>query len=442
MSNYRPISITNPIGKVLEKLMHFRMMNYLNKSKILYDYQFGFRKKYSTTFAVIDVINMIQNELHEGNYVLGIFMDLQKAFDTINFKILLDKLEHYGFRGVCLDWFKSYLVGRTQFTVVGNSRSTLRVTTCGVPQGTVLGPLLFLLYINDIINSVDKSQIKLFADDSNLFVISDNIQWLFNIANSELSNLSHWISVNKLHINYDKTNFMIFEPKKRALNPTKLLHQNTILFNGHVLQQVHSVKYLGLMIDDNLNWSDHINYLIGKVTSLTGILYRTKHFLPMNAKRNIYFALIYSVLTYCVEVYANVNKSSLNPLIVKCNRLLRLLQNKPRRTPLHDLYFAFDTLPINLLFEYYTAKLIHRCLWDSANVPPILSHCFLRGNTIHNHNTRHRDNFVILSKHSPKSILYYGPSMWAKLPEELQNNPSLNSFLKVYKQYLLKSMKS
>ena len=440
MSNYRPISLTNPLGKVLEKLMHSRMVNYLEKFKILYDYQFGFRKNYSTSFAVIDVVNMIQNELFEDKFVLGVFMDLQKAFDTINFDILLNKLEHYGFRGICLGWFKSYLIERSQITEVNGMKSDIKITNCGIPQGTVLGPLLFLLYINDITNSTTKSKIKLFADDSNLFVIGDDLATLFDIANSELSDLSHWISINKLHINYDKTNYMLFYPSKSTSYVNDLVSRKHLLFNNHVIMRVHSVKYLGVMIDEKLSWSSHIDYLIGKVTSLTGILYRNKHFLPLDSKRNIYFALIYSVLTYCIEVYANIPKSSLNPLIIKCNRLLRLLQHKARRTPLYDLYSTFHTLPIDLLFQYFTAKFIHRCLYDSSNIPSVISNWFSRGTSLHTHNTRHRDNFYIQSKFNPKSISFYGPVLWAKLPVELQTNTSLRSFMKIYKEYLLSSM--
>ena len=175
MSNYRPISLTNPLAKVLEKIMYSRMMNFINKFHILYDYQFGFRKKFSTSMAVLDVITMIHKELYNGNYVLGVFMDLQEAFDTVNYEILLKKLDHYGFRGLCLNWFKSYLLGRSQFTVVNGYSSSTIAVTCGIPQGTVLGPLLFLLFINDIANSVVKSKIKLFADDSNLFIANKDL---------------------------------------------------------------------------------------------------------------------------------------------------------------------------------------------------------------------------------------------------------------------------
>ena len=276
MSNYRPISITNPIAKIIERLLHVRMTNYLEKFKILYDFQFGFRKNYSTSIAVIDVVNMIQNELFQGNYVLGVFMDLQKAFDTVNIQILLAKLEHYGFRGPYLDWFNSYLTNRLQFTEVNGASSLSRTVTCGIPQGTVLGPLLFLLYINDIANSVTKSQIKLFADDSNLFVISENPKTLFNLANNELCNLSQWIKANKLHINYEKTNYILFEPSKRAVATLDLNNIPTLLLDGHTIERVNVVKYLGVLINENLSWCEHISHLVNKVSRLSGILYRNK----------------------------------------------------------------------------------------------------------------------------------------------------------------------
>jgi len=216
VSNYRPISITNPIAKVLEKLMHIRLVKYLNKYNLLYDFQFGFRTNFSTSLAVTDVITMIKDKLFNKKIVMAVFMDLQKAFDTVNFNILIDKLDHYGIRGVQLDWFKSYLMGRKQYTFVNNIESDTGITNCGVPQGTVLGPLLFLIYmyINDICRVTTNSTIKQFADDSNLFIVADNVNQLFSLANRELFLISEWMNHNKLNVNYDKTNFMIFNSDK------------------------------------------------------------------------------------------------------------------------------------------------------------------------------------------------------------------------------------
>lgn len=218
-------------------------------------------------------------------------------------------------------------------------------------------------------------------------------------------------------------------------------NSNQLIFNGHVIQQVHVVKYLGVMIDDKLNWVEHINCLISKISSFTGILYRIKNYLPLHCKKSVYFALIHSTLIYCIEVYANVNQSTLKPLLVKCNRLLRVILNKPLRTPLYDLYSPFNILPLDLLFDLHTVKFIHRCLYDSSNVPSITSSWFVRANNVHSHNTRNSNNFFVQSNCNPKSILFYGPLMWAKLPYNFQHNPSLSSFLKYYKQHLLNSLK-
>ena len=155
---------------------------------------------------------------------------------------------------------------------------------------------------------------------TNVFVVSDNLQTLFDVANEELKKLSNWISANRLHVNYDKTNFMISIPKSYITKPSIFINKSKILFNGHSLEQVHSVKYLGVIIDDELNWSAHINSLSNNISSMIGILYRNKNYLPMYCKKIIYFALIYSKITYCVEIYANTNKSIIKPLIVKCNR--------------------------------------------------------------------------------------------------------------------------
>ena len=188
---------------------------------------------------------------------------------------------------------------------------------------------------------------------------------------------------------------------------------------------------------------DHISYLIKNVSSLTGILYRVKCYLPIDCKKQIYFALVNSIIIYCIEVYANVTQSILKPLIVKCNRLLRLLQAKPRRTPVLDLYSSFSTLPVDKLFQFYTLKLIHKCVYNSYNLPSSIVNYFIKTNTVHSHLTRRSGFLFIQSDSSPASIAFYGPVLWNKLLASstpsiaLQNDSILVSFLRACKDFLL-----
>jgi len=335
--------------------------------------------------------------------------------------------------------FISYLVGRTQFTFVNNISSSTIVTSCGVPQGSVLGPLLFLIYINDISKAVVNGTIKLFADDSNMFFVAKDMKTLISSANCELKNIALWINCNKLHINFTKTNYMIFQPRKCS---TKESHFSIdkVLFDNHVINLIHSTKYLGVILDDKLSWVEHIKILTSKISSVLGIMCRLKHLLPLHCKRSIYFSLVYSNLIYCIELYANVSKRILNPLSVKCNRILRILQNAPRRAPTYNLYSNFNTLPVSLLFNLFTMKLIHKCMFHSLLVPNVINRLFIQGSQVHAHNTRIKNNFIVRNDVSHDSISFYGPSLWNKLPLSLQNCSSVTSFNKQYKKYLLNTL--
>ena len=210
-SNYRPISLLSVFSKITEKAMHERLYKFLEKHEILYSLQFGFRANHSINHALVSLTEAIKNSLDNKKFGCGIFIDLQKAFDTVNHEILLTKLEHYGIRGTVLDWFKSYLSDRKQYvSVIGSNSSYLSVAS-GVPQGSVLGPLLFLIYINDLPLSSSKLSFYLFADDTNIYCESDNLYKLQRTVNKELRKVKLWLDVNKLSLNIDKTNFIIFK---------------------------------------------------------------------------------------------------------------------------------------------------------------------------------------------------------------------------------------
>ena len=219
-------------------------------NNIINDSQFGFRAKHNTTHALLTCIGNISHAIDQRLHTIGIFLDLSKAFDTINHDILLHKLFHYGIRGKALEWFRSYLSNRKQFVDLNNNLSTSRPINCGVPQGSLLGPLLFIIYINDFYKSSEILTFILFADDSNLFYSHSNPNTLLSTMNIELKNILEWIKANRLSLNILKTNFMLFSNTLQKL-------PGEIYINGTPLVKVSSTRFLGLTFDDKLNWKTH-----------------------------------------------------------------------------------------------------------------------------------------------------------------------------------------
>ena len=213
INNYRPISLLSIFSKIIERLMHRRLYAFLEHHKVLFESQFGFRKDKSTQHSLIEIVEEIRSSMERKNYGCGVFIDLKKAFDTVNHSILINKLEHYGIRETSLDWFKSYLNNRHQFVSFNGHFSDYKVMTCGVPQGSVLGPLLFLIYINDLPNISQNLKFYLFADDTNIYYEAPNLSDLQITLNDELKKLSEWLRVNRLSLNVSKTNFVIFHQK-------------------------------------------------------------------------------------------------------------------------------------------------------------------------------------------------------------------------------------
>ena len=253
VNNYRPISLLSIFSRIIEKLMHTRLYLFLEQHKAIFISQFGFQKNKSTMHSLIEIVEKIKFCIEEKKYGCGIFIDLKKAFDTVNHNILLKKLEHYGVRGTSLNWFSSYLTNRSQFVSYNNIFSETRYITCGVPQGSVLGPLLFLLYINDLPNISKKLKFFLFADDTNIFFESSKLHEIEKTVNKELIKLNVWLNVNRLSLNISKTNFVIFAPVNK---PMKCI---TILINRQAIAQKDYVKYLGVLIDSRLTFQQHIS---------------------------------------------------------------------------------------------------------------------------------------------------------------------------------------
>ena len=338
LDNYRPISTLPVFSKLFEKLLYKRLYSFLVSKNVLYENQFGFRKNHSTSHAINHSVNYVVSKIEEKKHVIGIFLDLSKAFDTICHSKLLIKLENFGIRGNCLNLLKSYLQSRKQITKFNNTLSDSNTISYGVPQGSVLGPLLFLLYINDIIHCTRKFEkdefeyeFVLFADDTNIFVSAKTKKDAYLIANQVLNSVYTYMKTNQLHINFSKCAHMYFRPtlnnndRMTCARLTAYSDLLTISVNGQVIKQVDKVKFLGVIIDENLSWDEHIKHLESKLLATIVLIKRIKKFLPSSQYVNIYHTLFISHLTYGISCWGGIYSTKLQKLFniqKRCTRIL------------------------------------------------------------------------------------------------------------------------
>ena len=361
--NYRPISLLSVFSKIYEKLMYTRIYSYLDSNNLIYNKQFGFRSKHSTNHAIISITEHIRNLLDNGQYVCGIFVDLEKAFDTVNHQLLCEKLEFYGLRGKCNQLIKSYLSDRKQYVSLNGFDSETKNITCGVPQGSSLGPLLFLIYINDFRLCLDKTSSGHFADDTFILFNSKNPKTIETVINYELKLMMKWLRLNRLSLNAGKTELIFFHSQKHKLNYDNI----SIKLNRRVkLKPVDFVKYLGMLIDKYLSWNFHINELCKKLSRANGILSKLRYSAPLENCILVYYAIFYSHLIYGCNVWGLANNELIEKIEVLQKKCVRIMSFAPFNSHTNQLFIALKLLKVrdiislnqlNIVYDFYDNSL-------------------------------------------------------------------------------------
>ena len=304
IENYRPISILPSVSKFFEKIIHSQLVNYFVQNKLLSDTQYGYRSGCSTEFASMELSDRIYNYLGNCQIPFAVFLDLSKAFDTLDHNILLHKLDHYGIRGVAKQLFESYITNRQQFVQINNIRSKVITTNIGVPQGSVLGPIIFniyiyiYIYINDLHTCTNNFDIINYAEDTTLIStinqfdnhgtgMNDNI-------NNELRNVHNWLLAQRTSLNVSKTRFMMFYMPQKNVPSLKLSRCNLNI------EEVDHFNFLGLIIDKNMKWHTHVQKVANKIRNVNGILHKFKYVFPHRILILIYTSLIESHINYCI----------------------------------------------------------------------------------------------------------------------------------------------
>ena len=320
VNNYRPISLLPLPGKLLKKIVHKYLVKFFDDCEFLSAYQGGFRKGFSTVSTIADLTDDLFSEINKGNTTIAAFIDLKKAFDTVNTEILLRKLEKAGICNKTLDWCCSYLSDRSQRTIVNNLSSKTLDVTCGVPQGSVLGPLFFLVYINDIQGALQETNLRLYADDTVLYHSGVNATEATKPLQKGLDKFCEWCTSNKLSVNAQKTKVMAFGSRSKVKKAKNL----AVFMNGEKLQTVPTYKYLGLILDSTLNYNHHIMTVVRTVLHKMTLLAKMKKYLKTDVAVHIYKSLLLPYLDYSDIVFHRSNSGNLDKLQRLQNRCLRI----------------------------------------------------------------------------------------------------------------------
>ena len=362
------------------------------------------------------MIDQIANAIDNKNITIGVFLDLSKAFDTVNHHILLHKLEHYGITSTTLNWFRSYLEHRKQYVNFKSANSEATSVSYGVPQGSILGPLLFLLYINDLPNASSILHSILFADDTNLFFSHSDLTQATDIMNRELYNTTQWLNSNRLSLNVKKTHFMVFKTPRKLIDTSNI----SIQISDESISQTKASKFLGIIIDENLTWKTHMNDIARKVAKNIGIINKVKTIFSERMLLMLYFTMIYPYLSYGNIVWGSTYSSTLQRIFLLQKRIIRIISNSPFLAHSKPLFQKLGLLNIFNINISQTSNFVFDYL--QGNLPQCLQGMLQQNNVFHKHKTRSANDFHFPFVRTNAKMLKFHPEVWNSLPRNIKSN--------------------
>jgi hypothetical protein len=422
-TNYRPVSLLPVLSKVYERLFLDRLLNFLDKFKIISNNQYGFRKDISSVEAIFKLVEKITTDLDSQHSVSSIFLDLSKAFDCVNHNILLQKLSNYGIRNVPLTWIKSYLQNREQCVEVSGELSEIKKIKHGVPQGSILGPVLFLIYVNETKSSLTHGNIIQYADDTTLSFSSNDSSQLEIQIHENLNNCVQFFNEHNLITNFEKSTYINFSTLVKSH-----LDLPTVMIDNFILKEVKSTKFLGLIVDNKLKWTDHINYISSKISKNIYILRNISRYCTSEVKLIAYYGLIYCYLSYGIIIWGKCPDNDFKRLFVLQKRALRVITRTPARQSCKPIFQELSVLTLPSIYLLETACF---CRFKCD---------ILRGNDIHNHDTRFNYNMrptqhkLKLFENLPNQ---FGKRIINKLPNNIKFETNPNIFKNKLKNLLL-----